>query len=351
VRKQVLPATPARRRPPVGFLSRGPSEKLDVFSRRVAMQREEYIARGPAIRQLFREVFNREQAESVMNWRYAEVPSWDEAVRVKLLESDGKVLAHYGSTAVDFADGTGTLRGAFSSVAMTHPSLQGQGVWPRLVREHEEELRDAGYDFIFVCPPTARYSDAILLKKCGWLPVADIVPQYFDLEAATFQPAAAETDFDDLFERFDYDALTDRDGLCATRRTRAYLRWRYTAHPLNDYRNVVLEENGVLKAYAVVKFYKPQAERFADVVDFFAFDPAALLPLFRQVLTFCRDSECSGVALWAFRHQGAHHELARAGFRFALPVTYLTFRPLTPRAEKLRTFTNWWLTMGDSDIY
>ncbi|HET7435640.1 MAG TPA: GNAT family N-acetyltransferase [Thermoanaerobaculia bacterium] len=311
------------------------------------MNRDGYLSREPALQRLFEAAFHRPLAAGVLPWRYAQNPVGD--VQVELLEDGGEILAHYGSSGVEFRRGEERLLGGLVGAAMTHPSLQGKGVFQKLGRRHEEAARAAGYDFLFAFPHPNRHTDAIFVWKLGWEAVNDLPTQYFDLQNA--QPREVTIEFDDAFSRFNYDEAIDRDGLFAAARTTSYLQWRYRDNPTNHYRNVVMSDADGLRAYAIVKFYAPGGVSYADVVDHYAENEETIPQLFEHVLEFCRAEGCRGVNVWTVRHHPVRHVLARLGFTVQLPVTYVSFRPLTPAGETLRQFANWWLTMGDSDVY
>ena len=57
--------------------------------------------------------------------------------------------------------------------------------------------------------------------------------------------------------------------------------------------------------------------------------------------------------MWLNCTLSLHRELEKLGFYNAEPVTYFGARVLRPEVEQsmVSSFKNWYLTLGDSDVY
>lgn len=313
------------------------------------MDKDRYLASIPQIQSLFRTVFQREISAEYLKWRYASNARG--VVTVETLERDNEVVAHYASTPVEFQHGSATLRGALVAGVMTHPSLQGQGVFQKLGAMHEEKHREQGFDFLYAFPN--RHSDPIFLRKLGWIAVHDIPMMTLSLQQVAQEPKPSpDAVFDDRFDRFENAAFLDRTGLFTQRRSQQFLRWRYSDNPLNTYRNIVIADSSGVQAYGVVKIHVLNGRRYLDVVDFFAFEPVALPSLMCQVIAFARGQDCQGIHAWSPRHHASHQLLLKIGFIPQAPITHMSAKALTTDLEeKIRCFADWWITMGDSDVY
>jgi hypothetical protein len=313
------------------------------------MDRSDYLEAIPAVQRLFRCAFHRDVPASYLQWRLADDP--DSQPLVTIEQHHGQVVAHYGSTPLKMSIQGEQRRATLSVLGMTDPDCRGQGRFLKVFRAHEAELKRQDFAFTYGFPN--RNSDPIFLTQLGWLPVYEIPTYYLELaRIRRLRPDMGRVIFDDRFERFNYDAFVERGGLICHLRDAAYLRWRYTNHPVHRYRNLVVADSGRIAAYGVCKIYTPDRVPQLDLVDYFARDLPALETLMAAVCKHALDNDCVGINTWSPRHHFSHNYFNAIGFEYQLPVTNMGLRSfddnLTPQ---LRQFSNWWVTMGDSDVY
>jgi hypothetical protein len=66
-----------------------------------------------------------------------------------------------------------------------------------------------------------------------------------------------------------------------------------------------------------------------------------------------RQASLSAVSLWLNVSHPLHWRLEKVGFRNSEPITYFVGRVLQPALSEaiVLDYRNWYLTMGDSDVY
>lgn len=314
------------------------------------MRQDEYRKQLPRIRELFARAFGREIPEKLLTWTYLEHPSGE--TRVTIIEQDGKIVSHYASLPAELRWKDRSFKAGISCTAMTDPAYGGRGLFQEAGKKHYEGLASAGYDCGFTFPNPDRITESIFIRKMGWSALYEIPTLTLDLTKKDLLTSDLG-ESDPNFEKFDYEALSDRDGLIHVPRTTPYLRWRYSRHPKNKYSVVALPGKGRAPlAYGVFKAYGGGAAMAIDLVDYYAPDASSIERLLSAVARRAKDDGASAINVWAPRHHFSHHLLVAFGFRHALPITYATYRPFRDGLPPdFGWYNNWWLMMGDSDVY
>ncbi len=312
------------------------------------MDRGNYLSSIPDIQQLFKAVFHRGLSASFLQWRFAD--NLMSLSPVTLMREKGQLVAHSASTPNQFHFNERNMLGGMNSTAMTHPSYQGQGLFRKLTLENEAELIRLGFDFLYCFP---NRNSAPIFLQMGWVAVYEIPTLHLiliDADQNIIPPS--EPLFDNEFELYDYDTIAAQSGLICIPRTRRWLQWRYVRNPLNEYKNLVVVHDGELRAFAVMKIYHAEGKSNIDLVDYFSKDIVSLQLLIDQLKAYAAGQKKTGISTWAPHHHFSHHVFMRRGFLHQGPVTYFLVKPLKDNyRDSLKCYSNWWVTMGDSDIY
>jgi hypothetical protein len=138
-----------------------------------------------------------------------------------------------------------------------------------------------------------------------------------------------------------YQILTKRDS--------RYLNWRYTAHPEQRYTMLGYVQGDQLLGYAVCKWYQNDV----DLVDLLSMDDEVGLHLVYGVAQWAARENTGALNVWLNVTLPLHLELEKLGFRNGEPITYFGARVLRTEVNSsdVCNFKNWYLTMGDSDVY
>jgi len=155
--------------------------------------------------------------------------------------------------------------------------------------------------------------------------------------------------FDDLWKR-----LQDRHQLI-TRRDAAHLHWRYLVNPGATYRILAVDGRNGLDGYCVVKLYQNEFQ----IVDILADNDNTFADLVHSIVHMAEEENIPSIALWYNVHDPRHLLLESMGFANDSPVTYLS--GTLQFGERVRAgdaecpvwldYRNWYITMGDSDVF
>jgi hypothetical protein len=313
------------------------------------MNRSDYLQSIPDIQRLLGSAFQKEIPASYLEWRCAAKSDSEPLVTVQ--RQRGQLVAHYASTPLKMNFPGEHKQATLSVLGMTDPTVRGQGLFKEIFRAHEAELRREGFAFTYGFPN--RNSDPIFLTYLGWLPLYEIPTYYLEMgKLRRIIPDLSTVVFDDHFDRFNYDASVERCGLICHVRDNEFLRWRYAKNPIHSYSNLVVADREKVAAYGVCKVYNADGQRQLDLVDYFATELPPLEELMAAVCRYALDNKCSGINTWSPRHHFSHQYLGAIGFSYQLPVTNMGFKSFDDDlTSELRLFSNWWVTMGDSDVY
>jgi GNAT superfamily N-acetyltransferase len=301
------------------------------------------------ILELFRQSYGRDLDERFWAWRFRDGPA---GTGVIYLSWDGDVLAaHYAVTPVIMRiNGQDWLTG-LSGTTMTHPDYRGRGLFPRLAQRTYAYMTEAGMGLVWGFPNALSHRGFVC--NLEWVDIYEVPTFRLSLQGRLSLP----TPSDDVVESEGFDARFDRlwkrvkDGYpIITRRDRPYLQWRYVENPAERYRILAHVEDESLLGYAVFKRYQDELQ----IVDILAVqDTDVGLGLISRVAQIALEESAMSISLWLNVTHPLHHALEKRGFRNGEPVTYLGGLALQsdlPLPE-LYDFRNWYLTMGDSDVF
>lgn len=306
------------------------------------------------ILELFKLAFGRELGVEVWKWRFIDNPSDPGRTFIHLMW-DGPVLAgHYAVSPVRMNIAGEIRLTALSMTTMTHPDYAGRGIFTKLAESVYDDLQRAGYYMVWGFPNhNSHYG---FVKRLAWAdvyqqPMLRLLPETLRRPTALSTRVHVMEQFDD-----DVDQLL-KTALLADKvwvvRSHEYLNWRYVAEPTRKYTVLGLKDEGQLKGYAVIKLYPNGTQLEGDIVDILAVhDEAVYDELVSHSLQLLFDKGVAAVNMWFNTHHPLHPLLERWGFRLAAPVIWLGARPFVENgAAPVLDYRNWYITMGDSDVF
>jgi hypothetical protein len=291
--------------------------------------------------------FGRRMVRREWEWRFLRKPAGKGLVE---LAWDGTTLAgHYALSPVRMRVRGNDVLAALSGTTMTHARYRGAGLFPLLARRTYARAQQAGQVLVMGFPN--RYSHRGLVRDLGWQDVHEVpklAAKVSDIGPVGEEPGVAELKrFDRRFDLL-WDAVKDVHPISVVR-DRRYLQWRFVENPESEYRIFACRDGRRISGYAVAKRY----ERELHVVDILCLNAESGVRLVHRVAGAAAQLGLPVVSMWLNPALELHHELERLGFRPGAPVTYFCVLPLgsAPLLRGACDFRNWYLTMGDSDVY
>ncbi len=268
------------------------------------------------LRQFFAEMYSPRYVLSAdagfLCWMFGDTPiDRGDDLNVILALVDGRIRGCVGYIPVEITAGGRIVRGAWAANWMVDPEQRRLGLGPLLMRELSSRfeltlatgpneaaadlLPRMGWTAFGSLPRYVRMLDeraaAVLLNggAAGW-PVADRHP---DKVGSVQNVPYFGAEVDDLWDR-----LTGAD-LSGTRRSAAYLNWRYAAHPRFQHRLFTAADDGALTGFAVyrVEQVRDMPIRVGRVLELVGADTAADRALLQNI---AEDARTEGVALIDF---------------------------------------------------
>ncbi len=309
----------------------------------VRKERWEEIRDG--IRALFVESFGRPIGEDYLDWRYFLNDS--ERFHFSIEASEIGTLASYSAFPVRLAASSQVFESAMSMTTMTHPAARGRGLFQALASELYSDLSGQRVGLVWGFPNAN--SHLTFVSKLGWKDIYEIPTLVLSLgggATGAFQPSDRVVR-DDGF-RLDYDEAP-QDRLIRVQKSRSYLQWRYARNPVNRYENFVLLKDGRVSSFVVTKRHGAGI----DLVDIQCASGAEAQLLLSHVVHGYAEAGMARFECWAPLRHWIHPVLERMGFKNSAPITYFGARELVDglAPEGWTRFENWYLQMGDSDVY
>ncbi len=302
------------------------------------------------ILRLFRQSYGRDLDRKVWFWRFQDNPAGQGII---YLGWDKDTLAaHYGVSAVVMRiSGWDWLTG-LSGTTMTHPDYRGQGLFPKLARKTYDQMRQAGMAMVWGFPNTQSHRGFV--RDLEWVDIYEIPTLRLALPGHRLLPVPPPTNilelqwfdgrFDQLWEqvRDDYRIIAKRD--------RDYLQWRYVKNPVTEYHILAYVDGDDVMGYAVYKRYREELQ----IVDILTRPDIEIgLTLISRLVQIGLEQSLSSVGLWLNVSHPLHRALERLGFYNDRPVIYFGGLSLQSHLQEteIYDFRNWYLTMGDSDVF
>lgn len=295
------------------------------------------------ILKLFSMSFDKEMPESFWRWRFLDNPL--NQVFIYLAWDKRCLAAHYAVSPILVTIlGTDYLT-SISMTTMTHPEYRGLKLFPQLANQVYTQMTNSGHIMVWGFPNSR--SHRIFIRDLKWTDLYEIPVMQLKLGQPQNR-CLVDIITDDLFE-LDYNENSCLQGLIHAKKDRQYLRWRYTGHPINHYTNLIIARENKVSSFCVVKMYLNSL----DIVDFQAQNELEGMKLLVQAQSFACLNNLQYINCWAPRHHFFHALCEKAGFLNKEPVTYSGFRQLckTDLKQISNNYSDWYIQMGDSDVY
>lgn len=302
-----------------------------------------------SIRTLFDITYGRSMDHNLWQWRFRDNPAGESIIQ---LAWDNSVLAgHYAVVQAMLSIDGKEVRSGLDVTTMTHPDYRGRGLFRTLAKASYERSAQSGLEIVWGFPN--RNSHRGYTQDLGWVDIWEIptlrlsLPPRVNLplvSSSVVQVPSFDRRFDCLWEevKFDYYVIARRDS--------EYLHWRYASNPKGQYRILVCQYGPNLLGYAVFKRYMNELQ----VVDLLVKEDIEIgLQLLSEIARIGVEESAEAVSLWLNVTHPLHRALERLGFENGAPVTYFAGLILGEDTldRQVYDYRNWYITMGDSDVY
>lgn len=342
------------------------------------------------INRLFNEIFGTSRSLDEWRWKFSENPA--NARVIAVAESGGRIVGQYPDVTAFFQCLNKVVLFLSPVDNLIIPRFRGgiKGVQKALFEFRNQFVVRSGFPTSFGFPTKAAYIVGKRIMKyedLGKMPVLFMrlnfrlavrnripwMPPYMlsvvqsasnfgfriFVKALKFRAASViKTRIVDSFDaRIDelWRRVKGQHGIICVRDHR-YLGWRYRK-PGASYRIVIAEKGDELVGYAVTGVKHDSGAMVGHIVDLFADDsPEVLAALVKHSVLELLSRKADYALCWMLPDKGAFRALREIGFaqnEATFPSVAIVFQIRDPRIDKgvVGDLRNWFLTMGDSDVY
>lgn len=305
---------------------------------------------------LFQRTFGRRMDLKLWQWYFIENPFGHGII--KLLFDEEKLIGHYAVIPMDLNIGGVAIKAVLSMTTMTHPDYGGQGIFTFLAERTYETAAQNGFALVFGFPNKNSYHG--FTKKLNWHDLGQI--KIFRAISKPSQPEYIGLKLEEISE-FDsganqlWENVGDNYGITVPR-TKDFLNWRFFKNPNARYVKFVLKEDGgKILGYVVLKTYRPETGlvqgHIADILSFPHENIAEML--IEKSLSYFYEAGVRDVSCWL--PENSLYGNVLKDFGASLEKTETNFgarifgREPTISDSLVKDIDNWYLTMGNSDVF
>jgi len=341
------------------------------------------------INELFNRVFGKRRALAEWTWKYRDNPISDPRL-ICLAEVDGGIIGQYACIPRRMKIKDTTVKVSFVADNFVVPEHRGgvRGVqWKtfrlgcenHLANEYACGLGFPNHEHYVVGKRFMKYRDfgnidvfrrrlnwrMSVRRRLPWLPSPVVSAVGFLAAVAGRQRISRESpvgeartevreisSFDDRFDAF-WEAVKDQHGVIGVR-DREYLHWRY-GKPGVKYEILVSEIDGEMSGYLISTIAEEEQGRTGYIVDILVDERRETGScLIRSALLRFFSEKADHARCWAMGHNALCGTLERYGFvkdaAERINGVYMIFGRDVDESF-IREARNWYVTMGDSDVF
>lgn len=310
---------------------------------------------------LFEQVFPGYMTEKLWNWKNIKNPFGNYLTII--MKHNEKLIASYSVSPKEFIINGKKVNCVQSMDTMTDKNYRGLGISTYLANLTYEYAKLKGNAFVYGFPNSV--SKYLFEVKLKWHKT--IISSYFIKKLNQTQVSSKKgnkfkiekvKEFDRRIHKFwkDYD----KEGKIIINKSREYLNWRFTEHPLVNYEIYYVENvNDELVAYFVLKIYKDRENNeLGHIVDFIikSNNSKSKRYIFKAIYQFATNrflGKCITLSLWIPDSLLQEYAKNQLGYQVVEKEPYFGFKILkeNEKLKILNSINNWYITMSNEDIF
>lgn len=306
---------------------------------------------------LFAQVIQREMSLDFWRWRFLEGP-FGKGI-IKLLFDGDKLIGHYAVIPMDVQVQDKLLKAVLSVTTMTHPDYSGQGIFTFLAEETYKFCQERGFKFVFGFPNRNSYPGFV--RKLKWQDLGKMTLLEKRLQPMTERRPARTRFSVKETKRFEstLNLLWDkvkRDYMVIVPRTEQFLNWRFVQSPDTKYtKYIALDKYDTISGYIVLKIYAQEDMMRGHIVDMLSITEEKVVDLLLEYsYDYFFEKGIRDIFCWMPRDSFYEDILKEEGFVRKETDTYFGVRVFNENnlsVKGVEQLSNWFITMGDSDVF
>lgn len=304
---------------------------------------------------LYKQVNESEMALAHWTWKFAKGPFGKSMI--KLMFDDEKLIGFYAAMPMNVQVQEKLIKAAISVNTMTHPDYWGHGIFAYLGEEAYRVCEQKGVKFVYGFPNSNIYQSRI--KKLEWKGFGkmSVLQKKLENKADVVSGARNICKIDKFDIRVNSLWETARANYhVIVPRTMDFLNWRFVQHPTVEYSKYIFTaEDDDIAGYMVLKIYTGGVETTGHIVDMLCISEKDVV---KSLVGFSCDyfveRGVRSLSCWMPEVSLYAQVLEEEGFIREDFETYFGVKTLDKGNSLLgnvEQFSNWYLTMADSDVF
>ena len=307
--------------------------------------------------ELWKEVFNKKRSVEHWQWRFNKCP-FGKGIVMLALDGD-KIISFYSTNRMDIKVKQEIVKAVHGFDGATHPDYRKQGIFTLILKKLTKDYTEEGVKFMYGYPNTNSYQ--IHLKYFSWtghglieLWVKDLKKKDNGAGVRNNGKIQQVNVFDDRVNQLWNRAKNNlKVGIV---RNKDYLNWRYVENPSIKYHKVYyLDANDVLSGFVVLKIHIQDDTVIGHIIDILASNEIAFNELIQYSYKFFNEKDVSLLSCWFPKNHSFSKFLTNEGFALdIMDHTCFGVKSISNIAkikEYVEKKDNWYMTMGDCDIF
>jgi hypothetical protein len=267
---------------------------------------------------------------------------------------ENKLVGHYAVSPVNMIVEGEVILTALSMTTMTHPEYAGRGIFTTLAEQlYNEESKKSNLKAVWGFPN--KNSHYAFINKLEWIDLQKIPTLSCSFDNIV-PKGKTEVIIKDNFENKHVEAEKSVSQKQKIRidKNLDYLNWRYRKNPSNEYLIFEFTKNDI-SYYAVTKIFRSFQNNLKFEIDVlelaYPADTNILETLFASIKDHYKNFDVLQINLWMSKNDPKFLILNKLNFEKTQPETYLGVRKFDTGLDILNESTEWFYSMGDSDVY
>ena len=302
------------------------------------------------ILELFELVFKQKMSLDYWRWRFLNNPAGSKMI--KLMWEEDKLIGHYAVSPLSMNINNQLIFTAHSMTTMTHPDYGGKGIFKLLsLALYDEIENNLGCKAVWGFPNNNSHYGFI--NSLQWENITIIHTMGISPQKLVVSNNKLEVTEFELFDNEKANFIQSKINKFSVsiHRSKEYLNWRYCENPSVNYKKFYFNQKNE-RAVIITKIYPTTNDDVFDLNIVEAhLENYELIHDYLDYIVKSYHCNFNRITMWKNIFDIDHLKLEKKGFAPTLPQTYLCSRSHHTIANEFNDYRNWYISMGDSDVY
>jgi GNAT superfamily N-acetyltransferase len=297
------------------------------------------------ILKLMSECFNRDFYSHFdwYQWFHRSCPTGDNKIFVAVDKESGRLAGGYGLLPISIKYNSDKISGLLCTNVMTHPDFRGKGIFVNIGKHALKSSINDDYPIALGIPNKNAYPGHM---KAGWEVRTNLSfyhkKSFSKKDVDTTEVSKFDERINELLKRI------SKNVNFMVAKDHRFLNWRYADRPDKDYLMFIHERSGEIDGYVVLKHFETEDNRKTHILDIMADNFEILSELVQTAENHAAGKD--ELNLWMIDNGIYLNEFKELGFTKDEENSNMLILYDNDKLEDL-VEKNWWICLGDNDVY